>query len=179
MSEDDTKKENPEQPGGVDGGGTPVVPRPETKVNRKIMDAITQINSLKAERKEINSKISAIIEGLEADGINRHAFRYTMHYLSLAEDKREGLDLSYVLCRTACGAPVQMDWIEESNGSEHGATSSSGNSGGGGVDNDDVVAALRTASTKREAAQKLGISERTLRRRISRMMEQGISVPMQ
>ena len=96
-----------------DGEGVRVVPQPNDLVNRKIKKAIADIDALKSERSAINAKISAIIESLEADGINRHSFRYTMLVLGMKESQRQGLDLSYLLCRQATDLPMQQDWIKE------------------------------------------------------------------
>jgi len=104
---------NPESTENTDGGGVKVTPQPNDVINQAVRKAIEDIETLKAERKNINSQISAIIEALEAKGINRHSFRYTMRVLEMSEDQRGGLDLSYLLCRQATGMPVQSDWVNE------------------------------------------------------------------
>ena len=104
---------NPESTENTDGGGVVVTPPPNDVINAAVRKAVEDIETLKAERKKINSQISAIIEDLEAKGINRHSFRYTMRVLEMSEDQRGGLDLSYLLCRQATGMPVQQDWIDE------------------------------------------------------------------
>ena len=104
---------NPESTENTDGGGVTVTPKPNDVINKAIEKAVEDIDKLKAERKAINSKISAIIEDLESKGINRHSFRYAMRVLEMSEDQRAGLDLSYLLCRQATGMPLQSDWIDE------------------------------------------------------------------
>ena len=104
---------NPESTENTDGGGVKVTPQPNDVINAAVRKAVEDIDTLKAERKAINSKISAIIEDLESKGINRHSFRYAMRVLEMSEDQRAGLDLSYLLCRQATGLPVQQDWIDE------------------------------------------------------------------
>jgi len=106
----------PESTENTDGGGVPVTPQPNDVINQAVRKAVDDIETLKAERKNINAQISAIIEDLEAKGINRHSFRYTMRVLEMSEDQRGGLDLSYLLCRQATGMSFQHDWIDEQQG---------------------------------------------------------------
>lgn len=90
------------------------VPRPDEIFLARIKKAAEEMDNLDAKAKEINAKRSAIIEGLESKGVNRHAFRYARQVLGMKECKREGLDLSYMLCRQAMGLPVQTDWLDDS-----------------------------------------------------------------
>jgi len=106
-------KLDPENVDNDDGGGVELTPQPNDVINQAVRKAVEDIETLKAERKNINSQISAIIEDLEAKGVNRHSFRYTMRVLEMSEDQRGGLDLSYLLCRQATGMPLQSDWINE------------------------------------------------------------------
>lgn len=89
-------------------------PPPDPAIMKRVNEASESIKQLKDQRSEINSKISAEIEGLEALGINRHAFRFYMRYLDMSDTQRSGLDLSLILCRQAGGIPVQTDWVGES-----------------------------------------------------------------
>ena len=107
-------KLDPESTENTDGGGVKVTPQANDVINRAITKGVEDIKKLKEERAAVNSKIAAIIEDLDAKGVNRHAFRYNMRVLDMAEDQRGGLDLSYLLCRQATGQPFQQDWIDES-----------------------------------------------------------------
>lgn len=88
------------------------VPRPDPAVNKPITDAIEQLDSLDAQRQELNAKAKEIIKRLEGKGINRHAFRYARKVMSMSEQKREGFDLSYMLTRQAAGHAMQADWVD-------------------------------------------------------------------
>lgn len=94
------------------GGGVAVPPKPSPDINKKIAAAVSKIDTLKKQRSEINSKISAEIEAVEALGINRHAFRHAMRYAEMSPEQRQGLDLSYATTRAAIELPLQIDWIE-------------------------------------------------------------------
>ena len=64
---------------------------------------------LKISTPSINSKISAIVEEVEAKGVNRHAFKYMMKMAKMDEDQREAIDYSYGLCRQAKDIPIQAE----------------------------------------------------------------------
>ncbi len=82
----------------------------DPKLDQAIAKAFATIDQLVEERAEINAKIAAEVQTLEAQfGLNRHAVRYVLQYRKMAEDKRETLDLSYFIARRAAGAPVQSD----------------------------------------------------------------------
>jgi len=104
---------DPEDIENEDEAGTVAVPQPNDVINQAIMNAMNEIKTLVSERSAINAKITAVIEGLEAKGVNRHAFRYAMKVEGMDETQRSSLDLSYVLSRTAMDIPVQTDWIQE------------------------------------------------------------------
>lgn len=88
-------------------------PPPNPKVVKKVEGIINDMKTLEAQRKEINDKISALIEGAEAMGINRHALRAAKQYGEMSERKREAYDLSYTLARLAVGMPIQTDWVAD------------------------------------------------------------------
>ena len=73
-------------------------------------------DSLAAERKDINDKRKAILEGLLAKhGIHREVFKMLMRYKGMDETQRRNFDLSFVTVREALGEPVQMDWLQQVN----------------------------------------------------------------
>lgn len=93
-------------------GGNPVTGPDENEVKNKIEQALNDVLSLEDQRKSINDKISSIVEDLQSVGVNRHAFAMCRKVMKMSEDQRAGLDLSYMICRTAAHLPVQSDWIK-------------------------------------------------------------------
>ena len=107
--------------GGAPGeGGKQVnVPSPEdNKVLEAIETASKELDQLDKEASEINAKRKEIRERLESMGINRWAFGYARQVIGMKQTKREGMDLSYLLCRRALKDPVQVDWLEGPDGSD-------------------------------------------------------------
>lgn len=96
-----------------DGKTIASVPKPNDEINKIILKAIDEINEHKAVASSANAEIRAVIENLEAKGVNRHAFRYACKVLEMNDDQRQGLDLSYMLVRQAGGAAVQTDWLDD------------------------------------------------------------------
>ena len=78
-----------------------------------IVTAAEEIASLEAQRKTINDNISAKVEALEAQGLNRHALRIARKYLAMDENQRKNFDFAHNLIREALGAPVQADMFED------------------------------------------------------------------
>ncbi|MCF6278419.1 MAG: hypothetical protein L3J16_06710 [Anaerolineales bacterium] len=96
-----------------DANQTVKVPKPNDEINGLILSAIEEISGHKAVASAANAEIKAVIEILEAKGVNRHAFRYACKVLEMNDSQREGLDLSYMLVRQAGGAAVQTDWLDD------------------------------------------------------------------
>jgi len=92
-----------------DGRGLTTKAQRGPELNKKIADAVETINELKAQRSLINAQITAVIEDVEAQGINRHAFRFAMKFLEMATEQREGLDFSLAVARSAMGQPMQAE----------------------------------------------------------------------
>ena len=74
---------------------------------------VDKIKSLKGDREATNADISAIIEELEAKGVNRHAFRKALAYMDMDPEQRRNFDFAYELVRESIGLPVQADLFEE------------------------------------------------------------------
>jgi hypothetical protein len=70
-----------------------------------------QIDDLILQREDINAQIKAEKTGLEADGINGHAFKAVMAFRKLSEDQQVNYDLTNQVLRRAIKAPVQMDLL--------------------------------------------------------------------
>lgn len=102
-----------------EGGKVVHVPSPQ---DRKVLEAIetasSELDELDKQASQINASRKEIRERLEAMGVNRYAFAYARQVIGMKESKREGMDLSYILCRKALNDPIQQDWIEGPDGSE-------------------------------------------------------------
>lgn len=81
-----------------------------------IKDKVDRIRSLKNDREGTNADISAIIEELEAKGVNRHAFRKALAYMDMDPQQRRNFDFAYELVRESIGLPIQADLFEEPKG---------------------------------------------------------------
>lgn len=75
--------------------------------------AIEAIKGFRAEREDTNAGIEAVITGLEAMGLNRHAFKMALKYSEMDENQRKNFDFAYNLVREAIGQPLQPDLFEE------------------------------------------------------------------
>lgn len=82
------------------------------ELEKQIAEAAARISELKKDRAAINQDIAAVIETLEANGINRHAFRFALRYWESNETTREGFDIGYELARQALGVPLQGDLFD-------------------------------------------------------------------
>lgn len=76
-------------------------------LHQDIRTAYDEIEQLKKERGEINAKIKAKRENMEALGITKSAFDDAMSYINSTPEKREGYDTAYIIAREALGAPVK------------------------------------------------------------------------
>ena len=74
--------------------------------------SFSTIDQLMLERSEINDKIAAEKAGLEAKGLNKHAFKAVLAFRKLNEDQQENYDLTNQLLRRAIRAPVQLELLE-------------------------------------------------------------------
>ena len=83
------------------------------ELKREIVDGVNAIVRLKTQREGVNADKSAIIEKLEAKGINRHALKMAMQYAEMSETKRQNFDMAYELVREAIGEPLQGDLLKE------------------------------------------------------------------
>lgn len=83
------------------------------ELKREIVDGVNAIVRLKSEREGVNADKSAIVEKLEAKGINRHALKMAMQYAEMNETKRQNFDMAYELVREAIGEPLQGDLLKE------------------------------------------------------------------
>ena len=102
-----------------EGGKAVHVPSPDDRaVLEMIEQASVELDDLDSQASAINAKRKEIRERLEAKGINRWAFGYARQVIGMKESKREGMDLSYILCRKAMKDPVQLDFIDGPDGSE-------------------------------------------------------------
>lgn len=97
-----------------------------TKLKAAVVNAVSAIQGYKSKRGSINSDIAAIIEDLEAQGINRHALRSVIRYVEMSETQRNGFDFAYELVREAMGEPLQpdlpFDGVSASGGDPEAAT---------------------------------------------------------
>ncbi len=80
---------------------------------KAIEKIIEKIQGYKDERENSNAKIEAEIAGLEAMGVNRHAFKMALKYSEMDENQRKNFDFAYNLVREAIGQPLQPDLFEE------------------------------------------------------------------
>lgn len=102
-----------------EGGKVVHVPSPDDRAVLKMIEqASTDMDDLDNQANEINAKRKEIRERLEAKGINRWAFGYARQVIGMKRTKREGMDLSYILCRKALRDPVQLDFIDGPDGNE-------------------------------------------------------------
>ena len=70
-------------------------------------EAHEEITQLKKDRQEINAKIKAVRERMEAKGITKTAFDAAMSYVEMSPERREGFDTAYLIAREGLGAPVK------------------------------------------------------------------------
>lgn len=111
-AQDDLDAENEQSDNTPDGGQVIGVPSPDdNKIMKMIDEAAVSMDALDQEATLINAKRKEIRERLEAAGINRWAFGHARQVMSMKESKRQGMDLSYLLCRKALKDPVQTDWL--------------------------------------------------------------------
>lgn len=92
-----------------DEGQTPEGAMPsyeDKKLAQDIIDAMEEMQGLDNEVSQINAAKSAIIERLESQGIKRKAFRLAYAFKKADKDQRDGLDLSYLICRAAIGEAI-------------------------------------------------------------------------
>lgn len=93
-----------------DLGETSVRPSYEDrKLAQLIVDTVEQMKGLDNEVAQINAKKRELVEALEAHGIKRGAFRSAYAYHKADTDQRDGLDLSYAICRSALGMGINPD----------------------------------------------------------------------
>lgn len=76
-------------------------------LHEDIQGSYAKIEQWKKERGEINAKIKAERESMEAKGMTKDAFDDAMAYVNSTPEKREGYDTAYLICREALGAPVK------------------------------------------------------------------------
>jgi hypothetical protein len=83
---------------------------------QKIVDAlrraITNVQALKIERKEVNADIAKERAAVEALGIPKAAFDVAVRYLEMDADRRIGFDLGVAMTREAGGLPIQLDLFD-------------------------------------------------------------------
>ncbi len=75
-------------------------------VKKAIADSRRRVDELKADRAALNEDIASIRADMVTKGIPKAAFDMALRYMGWDEDKREGFDLAYSICREAMGAPV-------------------------------------------------------------------------
>ena len=83
------------------------------EIKKKIAKAVDEIIDLKKTRSGVNAEIAAIIERMEALGINRHGLRFAIKYYESNEATREGFDIGYQLSREALGVSIQADLFQD------------------------------------------------------------------
>lgn len=81
-------------------------------LKENIKHSYDEIEQLKKERQEINAKIKAIRESMEAQGITKTAFDAAMSYVNMDPDRREGFDTAYIIAREGLGSPVKGAQID-------------------------------------------------------------------
>jgi uncharacterized protein (UPF0335 family) len=92
--------------------GLPDIGGNMTALKRDIKKAVNEIEGMKDRRSSINADKAAIIERLEAQGINRHALKAVMTYAQMDASGRKNYDLSTQLAREALNLPIQGDLFE-------------------------------------------------------------------
>lgn len=76
-----------------------------TALKAEISEAVSKIESLKADRASVNDDIAAIRSDLAAKGIPKKCLDMAMAYMNMDADKREGFDIAYGIVREAIGLP--------------------------------------------------------------------------
>jgi hypothetical protein len=72
-----------------------------------IKGSYDKIEQWKKDRQEINAKIKAERERINAKGIVKIAFDAAMSYVNMDPERQEGYDTAYIIAREALGKPVK------------------------------------------------------------------------
>ena len=97
----------------------PVVPKPDEKINKFIMDAKSKMDDINAERAVLNGKASLVREELKEKGIDVKTFEYQCRLIDMDEDKRMRVDQTSRLVRVAAGKPIQDELFGEEEVTQH------------------------------------------------------------
>ena len=81
----------------------------DAALRAEIASAFEEFKRIEGVVKGLNQEKAAIVEDLQARGINRHALRAVFRFWKMDPESREGLDLSMAICRRAIGEPIQLD----------------------------------------------------------------------
>lgn len=110
-SKADVEKNEETQIQKIEADNKPEVPKPANEINKLILEAKEECDKIKQLVKALNADKNAVIEGLEAKGVDRHTFRYACKCIDMDDDQRARVDLTNRLVRSAAGKHIQDDWI--------------------------------------------------------------------
>jgi len=79
------------------------------KLKKQCADAINEIDKHVDSRSEINAKVQAIRETLQAAGIPKKALDAVMSVRKLDDDELHAFDVAYSIVRDSIGKPVQPE----------------------------------------------------------------------
>ncbi len=82
-------------------------------IRKDILAAYTKVKKLREQRGDINSKISETRASLEPLGVPKEAFDNALSYMNWDQDKRQGYDFAYALCREGMGMPIHADLFND------------------------------------------------------------------
>ena len=83
-----------------------------SELQKAAFEAIQEITNLEKSRSEVNAKIQAIRERLEAKGISKKSLAVALMVSKMNEDHLDGFDTAYLICRKAINLPVQSEMFD-------------------------------------------------------------------
>lgn len=89
--------------------GKVVLIKDDPELDRFLNESMENIEEIQRQVKALNAEKKAIVESVEAKGLNRHAFKEAMRYKKMDDSQRQGYDLSLKMARRASGNPIQSD----------------------------------------------------------------------
>lgn len=93
--------------GDMDAGNNEAAFLDAAGLAERIQEAHARISGWEDQRQALGDKITLEVAMLEKYGIKKAAFKDARKYLMATTKDRAGLDMSYRLCRTALGVPIQ------------------------------------------------------------------------
>ena len=81
----------------------------DQKFLNKIAKAHDDLEQIKTQRDNLNTKKAEVITNLVDMGLDRKAVKAALAYVATPEDQRQLFDLSYAATRKALGVPIQDD----------------------------------------------------------------------